>query len=153
MKCRFDAVAWRDLRDERRSGVWRFLVASELLGFAMKRVFAQKRIVFLFLEAVRSARAFLVPPSHVARNRFTKRLRFSAFQGNDLLRHKLFFRFRYGRLFFFAFAFFVIGQTEKRGDRLANARRFALLLELRLAFHGKTRERDRFQPGTRNWFA
>ena len=120
----------------------------------MKRVFAQKRVVFLLLEAVRGPRAFLVPLSHVARNRFTKRLRFSAFEGNDLLRHKLFFCvFRYGRLFFFAFAFFVIGQTEKRGDRLANARRFALLLELRLAFHGKTRKRDRFQPGTRNRLA
>ena len=60
---------------------------------------------------------------------------------------------RLGRFFFFAFAAFFIGQTEERGDRLPNARRLVLLLELRLAFHGESRKRNRLQPRVRNRFA
>src|SRR5256885_11240231 len=54
----------------------------------MKRVLAQKRIVFLFLEPVRRARAFLVARGHVTRNRFAERFRFGAFEGDNFLGHR-----------------------------------------------------------------
>src|SRR5438132_8341378 len=59
-----------------------------LFGFAMKRVLSQKRIVFLFLEPVRRARAFFVPRGHVTRDRFAERFRFGAFEGDNFLRHR-----------------------------------------------------------------
>src|SRR5205814_5922162 len=59
----------------------------ELLGFAMKRVLSQKRIVFLFLEPVRGARTFFVPFGHVARKWFAERFRFGAFEMDNSLCH------------------------------------------------------------------
>ena len=56
-------------------------------------------------------------------------------------------------LFFFCLAPFVIRQTKERGDRLADARSLVLLLELRLAFDGEARERDRFEAGVRDRLA
>src|SRR5438477_7692939 len=52
---------------ERRLAV---LGCIRLFGFAVKRVLAQKWVVFLFLEPVWGARTFLVPRGHVTRNRF-----------------------------------------------------------------------------------
>src|SRR5437764_11283967 len=69
---------------ERRLAV---LGCIRLFGLAMKRVFPQKRIVFLFFEPVRSARTFLVPLAHVTRNRFAERFRFRAFEGDNFLGH------------------------------------------------------------------
>src|SRR5712692_10066093 len=54
----------------------------------MKRVLPQKRIVFLFLEPIRGARTFLVPLAHVTRDRFAQSFRFSAFEGDNFLRHR-----------------------------------------------------------------
>src|SRR6267378_793150 len=62
----------------------------ELFGFAMKRVLPQKRIVFLFLEPVRRAWTFLVPKRHITRDRFTERFRFSAFESDNFLCHRLY---------------------------------------------------------------
>src|SRR5438270_4767474 len=59
----------------------------KLFGFAMKCMLAQKRIVFLFLEPVRRAGAFLVPRGRVTRNRFAESFCFSALEGDNLLRH------------------------------------------------------------------
>src|SRR6267143_495579 len=58
-----------------------------LFGFAMKRVFPQERIVFLFLEPIRRARTFLFPRGHVTRDRFVERFRFGAFAGDNCLGH------------------------------------------------------------------
>src|SRR4030095_11783123 len=58
-----------------------------LFGFAMKRVLAQKRVVFLFLEPALGARTFLVPRGHVTRDRFAERFRFGAFEGDNFLGH------------------------------------------------------------------
>src|SRR4029077_2054594 len=69
---------------ERRLAV---LGCIRLLGFAMKRVLAQMRVVFLFLEPVRRARTLLVPRSHVTRHRFAQRFRFGAFEGDNFLGH------------------------------------------------------------------
>ncbi len=98
----------------------------------MKRVFSQKRIVFLFLKPVRRARTFLVPRRHVTRDRFSESLGLGALEGNNFLRHSnLFLRFRRWRRFFFlALAALILGQTKQRRDRLANAGGFVLLLEL-----------------------
>ncbi len=60
----------------------------KLLGFAVKRVLAKKRIVFLFLQPIWCARTFIVPRRHVTRNRFAERFRFGALQGDDFLRHR-----------------------------------------------------------------
>src|SRR3989475_2968869 len=54
----------------------------------MKRVLSQKRIVFLFLEPVRRARAFFIPLGHVTRNRFAERFRFGAFESDNFLCHR-----------------------------------------------------------------
>src|SRR2546423_5541102 len=69
---------------ERRLAV---LGCIRLFGLAMKRVFPQKRIVFLFLEPVWGARTFLVPLAHVTRDRFTERFRFGAFEDDNFLGH------------------------------------------------------------------
>src|SRR5438034_9026561 len=69
---------------ERRLAV---LGCIRLFSLAMKRVFPQKRIVFLFLEPVRRLRALLVPLGHVTRNGFTERFRFRAFEGDNFLGH------------------------------------------------------------------
>src|SRR5260370_37023342 len=47
----------------------------------------QKWIVFLFVEPVGRARTFLVPCSHIARRRFTKRFRLGALKRDNFLRH------------------------------------------------------------------
>src|SRR5437016_9981623 len=69
---------------ERRLAV---LGCIRLFGFAVKRVLAQKWVVFLFLEPVRCARTFLVPRGHVTRDRFAERFRFGALEGDNFLRH------------------------------------------------------------------
>src|SRR2546429_153883 len=58
-----------------------------LFGLAMKRVLAQKRVVFLFLEPVRRLRAFFVSRSHITRDRFAERFRFGAFESDNFLGH------------------------------------------------------------------
>src|ERR1044072_479273 len=58
-----------------------------LLSLAVKRVLAQMRIVFLFLESALGARTFLVPRGHVTRNRLAQRFRFGALEGDNFLRH------------------------------------------------------------------
>src|SRR5262245_48282760 len=60
---------------------------EKLFSFAMKRVLPQVWIVFLFLETVRGARAFLVPRGHITRDRFAQRFRFGALKGDNFLRH------------------------------------------------------------------
>src|SRR5205085_5892157 len=69
---------------ERRLAV---LGCIRLFSFAVKRVFPQKRIVFLFLEPVRRLRTLLVPLGHVTRDRFSERFRFGAFEGDNFLGH------------------------------------------------------------------
>src|SRR5215469_14315484 len=54
----------------------------------MECVPSQKRIVLLFLQPIWRARTLLVPRGHVPRRRFTERLRFSAFENDDFLRHR-----------------------------------------------------------------
>jgi hypothetical protein len=49
----------------------------------------KERIIFLFLQAIGRARAFLVSGGHVARRRSAKRFRLDAFQSHDFLRHFL----------------------------------------------------------------
>ena len=71
---------------ERRLAV---LGCMRLLGLAMKRVLSQKGIVFLLFQTVRRLRALLVTRRHVTGDRFSESFRFGAFQGDDLLRHKL----------------------------------------------------------------
>src|SRR5205807_5750128 len=56
-------------------------------GLAMKRMFFQKRIVFLLFQPVRRAWALLVSRGHVTRNRFAQSFSLSAFQCDNLLRH------------------------------------------------------------------
>src|SRR5262249_43345412 len=58
-----------------------------LLGFPVQGVPFQKRIVFLFLEPLRGAWAFLVARGHVTRNRCACSFSFSAFEGDDFLWH------------------------------------------------------------------
>src|SRR5204863_219988 len=65
-----------------------FRLHGWLSRLAMERVPLQKRIVFLFLEPVRCARALLVARRHVTGNRLAERLRFRAFERDDFLRHK-----------------------------------------------------------------
>jgi hypothetical protein len=53
----------------------------------MKRVPLQERIVFFLFEPIGRARTFLVPRSHVARERGASRFRFGAFQRDNFLSH------------------------------------------------------------------
>ena len=69
----------------------------------------QKRIVFLFLEAVRRARALLVACAHVTRDRLAERLGFRALERDDFLRHNLILRVFGLRFFLFAFGALFIG--------------------------------------------
>src|SRR5437870_1764253 len=55
----------------------------------MQRVPSQKRIVFLFLETVWCARAFLVARGHVTRHRFAQRFGLGALENDNFLRHKI----------------------------------------------------------------
>src|SRR5215472_5901741 len=82
----------------RRRGMGRFALRNaerrlavfgciELFRLAMECMPPQKRIVLLFLEPIWGARTFLVAFGHVTRRRFTKRLRFGAFENDNLLRH------------------------------------------------------------------
>jgi hypothetical protein len=65
-------------------GLW---LHRELLGFAVKRVFSQERIVLFLFQPVRRLRTFLVSRRHVTRDRFAERFRFSAFESDDFLGH------------------------------------------------------------------
>src|SRR5688500_316781 len=112
----------------------------------MKGVPLQERIVFLFLEPVRRARTLLVPGAHVTRDRLAERFRFGAFESDDFLRHKLLLAVVGLGFLFLAFGSFFIGETEEGGHGLPDARGLVLLLELRLAFDGEARERDRLEP-------
>src|SRR5437667_7491207 len=53
----------------------------------MKRVALQERIVFFLFEPVWRARTFLIPRSHIARDRSASRLRLGAFQCDNFLGH------------------------------------------------------------------
>src|SRR5688572_26962732 len=112
----------------------------------MKSMPLQERIVFLFLEAIRRARALLVPGAHVTRNRLAERLGFGAFESDDFLGHKLLLAVVGLGFLFLAFGPFFIGETEEGGHGLPDARGLVLLLELRLAFDGEPRKRDRLEP-------
>src|ERR1044072_8686004 len=57
-----------------------------LLSLAVKRVLAQMRIVFLFLESALGARTFLVPRGHVTRNRRAERLPLGGLEGGNFPR-------------------------------------------------------------------
>ena len=97
---------------------------------------------------------FLFRVRHVTRSRFAERFRFGAFESDDFLGHiRYSFCRRLVAFFFFAFAAFVVGQSEERSDRLPNPRSLILFLELRLAFDRETRERNRLEPRVRDRFA
>src|SRR5437667_12621442 len=72
---------------ERGTAFWGFWLHQLLLGFAVQRVSPQKRIVFLFLEAIRRARTFFVSRGHVARDGFAQRFSLGAFKSDNFLRH------------------------------------------------------------------
>jgi hypothetical protein len=83
----------------------------------------QEWIVFLFLEPIGRARAFLVSARHVTRCRLAERLGLGAFQGNNFLRHFLLL-FGLGRrngFFFLGLATFLLGQSKQRRNRLPDA--------------------------------
>ena len=61
---------WSIGATERGTAFWRFWLHWWLLGFAVQRVSPQKRIVFLFLQAVRRARTFFISCRHVTRGGF-----------------------------------------------------------------------------------
>jgi hypothetical protein len=65
-----------------------FWLHRQLLGFAMKGVPFQERIIFLFFEPVGGAWAFLVARRHVTRNRLAERFRLGAFQNDNFLSHR-----------------------------------------------------------------
>lgn len=64
-----------------------FGLHSSLLRFPMESMPLEKRIVFLFLEPIGRAGAFLVSRGHVTRRRLVERFRLGAFQSNNFLRH------------------------------------------------------------------
>lgn len=64
-----------------------FRLHDELLGFAMKRVALQVRIILLFFEPVWSARALFVSFRHISRNGFAECSRLGAFESDDFLCH------------------------------------------------------------------
>lgn len=70
---------------ERRLGV--LGCTGGLLRFPMESMPLQEWIVFLFLEPIGRARAFLVSRGHVTRRRLAERFRLGAFQSNNFLRH------------------------------------------------------------------
>lgn len=72
---------------ERGTALWRFWLHWWLLGFAVQRVSPQKRIVFLFLQAVRGAWTFFISRGHVTRGGFAQSFRLGAFKSDDFLRH------------------------------------------------------------------
>jgi hypothetical protein len=72
---------------ERGTALWCFWLHRWLLGFAVQCMSPQKWIVFLFLEPVRSARAFLVSRRHVTRDRLTESFGLGAFKCDNFLRH------------------------------------------------------------------
>jgi hypothetical protein len=97
-------------------GVFRFHC---LLDLPMKGASAQKRIVLFLLQSARCIQAFFVARADVTGNRFTFRLRLRALKSDDFPRHELILRIG-DRVFFFSFTTLLIGQAEKRGDRLAD---------------------------------
>jgi hypothetical protein len=78
-------VRFARLNAERRLGV--LGCTGSLLRLAMESMALQERIVFLFLEPIGRARAFLVSRGHVTRRRLAERFSLGAFQSNNLLRH------------------------------------------------------------------
>ena len=99
------------------------LHVGSLLRFPMKSMPLQEWIVFLFLEPIRRARAFLVSRGHVTRRRLAERFRFGAFQSNNFLRHSLLL-LRLGRcygFFFLGLAAFLLGESKERRNRLPDA--------------------------------
>ena len=61
-----------------------------LFGFPVQRVTAQKRVVFLFLQAARSIRAFFVAGRNVSRRRFALGFRLGAFECDVVSGHNVF---------------------------------------------------------------
>ncbi len=78
---------WSISAAERGTALWRFWLHWWLLGFAVQRVSPQKRIVFLFLQAVRRARTFFISRGHVTRGGFAQSFRLGAFKSDNFLRH------------------------------------------------------------------
>src|SRR4029450_12906985 len=60
---------------------------GELFRFAVQSMPLQERIVFPFLKPIGRPRTFLVPRGHIARRRFAERLRLSALECDNFLRH------------------------------------------------------------------
>jgi hypothetical protein len=75
----------------------------------MKGMPLQERIVFLFFEPIRRARAFLVPRAHVAGDRLPERFGFRAFERDYFLRHNLFLAVVGLGFFFLAFSALFVG--------------------------------------------
>ena len=94
---------------ERRLGV--LGCTAGLLRFPMESMPLQEWIVFLFLEPIGRARAFLVSRSHVTRRRLAERFRLGAFQSNNFLRHFLLLLClgRRNGFFFLGLAAFLLG--------------------------------------------
>jgi hypothetical protein len=106
---------------ERRLGV--LGCTGGLLRFPMESMPLQEWIVFLLLEPIGRARAFLVSRGHVTRRRLAERFRLGAFQSNNFLRH--FFLFlclgRRNGFFFLGLAAFLLGESKERRNGLPDA--------------------------------
>jgi hypothetical protein len=93
-----------------------------LLRFPMESMPFQEWIVFLFLEAIGRARAFLVSRGHVTRRRLMECFRLGAFQNNNFLRHFLLLCLgRRNGFFFLPLAAFLLGESKERRNRLPDA--------------------------------
>lgn len=105
---------------ERRLGV--LGCTGSLLCFPMETMPLQEWIVFLFLEAIGRARAFLVSRGHVTRRRLVERFRLSTFQSNNFLCHFLLFCLgRRSGFLFLSLAAFLLGESKERRNRLPDA--------------------------------
>ena len=106
---------------ERRLGV--LGCTGSLLRFPMESMPLQEWIVFLFLEPIGRAGAFLVSRGHVTRRRLAERFRLGAFQSNNFLSHSLLL-LRLSRcygFFFLGLAAFLLGESKERRNRLPDA--------------------------------
>ena len=70
---------------------------------------SQEGIELLFFEAIRRPRTFLVPGTHVARDRPAKRFSFGALESDDFLRHRLLLGVVGLNFLFLGFSTFFIG--------------------------------------------
>ena len=124
-----------------------------LFGLAVQRVAAEMRIVFLFLQPARRARALFVAGAHVARDRLAFGGGLGALESNDVLCHG-FSVFAFGRGFLVGvLTTFLLDRLEETDDRLADTAEAVFLFDSALALDGETRERAGFEAGLRNVFA